>query len=74
MNEKFSFTTSGVLDIKTMDHLTLKDIEEFCEEARRLGLTDNAALGTRRQGLLGPVIGWYFSVPVVPANRETFDG
>lgn len=48
---------------------TLSDIEYFCSEARRLGLTDNSRLFTSRQGYLGPIIGWYFDVPVQP--KET---
>lgn len=74
MNPNFGFTTAGRLAFKTMHNLKLKDVEEFCTEARRLGLGDDAILGTSRQGLLGPINGWYFDVPVVPANEVKTDG
>lgn len=73
MNSKFSFTKSGRLSILTMDNLKLKDIEEFCAEARKLGLGDNDILHTSRQGLLGPIIGWRFDIPVIPANEVKTD-
>lgn len=69
-NVNFKFTSSGKLAITDMQNLKLKDIEDFCAEARRLGLGDNALLKTSIQGLLGPVIGWHFHIPVVPANEK----
>lgn len=69
MNPNFDFTSFGALKINKMENLKLKDIEEFCAEARKLGLGDNAILNTSRQGLIGPIIGWHFTVPVVPRNQ-----
>lgn len=70
MGSNFSFSSYGILKIDDMSNLTLKDVEEFCAEARRLGLGDNTHLSTSRQGLLGPVTGWYFSVPVTAKQVE----
>jgi hypothetical protein len=61
----FELQTSGSLTLKAGQN-TLAQLEEFCAEARRLGLPDNARLFTARQGMLGPIAGWYFSVPVEP--------
>lgn len=45
---------------------TLDDVEAFCKEARQLGVEGKSQLITTRQGFVGPVVAWHFSVPVVP--------
>lgn len=66
MNEKaFELKAAGTLSLKTTTP-TLAQIEEFCAEARRLGLGDAAPLRMFRQGILGPQVGWHFDIPVEP--------
>lgn len=69
--KSFELRTTGSLHLKTTSP-TLAQIEAFCAEARRLGLRDNETLYTSRQGLMGPINGWYFVIPVVP--KEVPDG
>lgn len=68
MNKESGFETtiSGKLSLKSLTP-TLQEIEQFCAEARRLGVSNDAKLGVlRRQTFLGPTISWYFKFPVVP--------
>lgn len=65
-----TFVSHGELKIQDMNNLTLDDIETFCAEARRLGVSGQQKLYTNRQGLLGPTIGWYFPIPVIPKVVE----
>lgn len=71
MNANFSFTSSGMLFMKSMDNIKLKDVEEFCVEARKLGMGDNAILETSRQGFIGPINGWFFRIPVIPVSEAS---
>ena len=60
----FEYQASGTLELK--GPITLTELEEFCKEARRYGVGENAPLHTSRQGLVGAIQGWYFFVPVAP--------
>lgn len=72
VEKAFSLQTFGSLRL-TNTSPTLAQIEEFCTEARRLGLPDKAMLRTSRQGLLGPVEAWYFDIPVTPKESNATD-
>lgn len=63
----FEYRAAGSIDLKTP--ATLADVEEFCREARKLGVAETSPLFTSRQGLVGPITGWHFAVPVVPKNE-----
>jgi len=62
------YRAAGSIDL--MPPATLEDVEAFCREARKLGVSEKSPLHTTRQGLVGPIVGWYFSVPVVPAAPQ----
>jgi hypothetical protein len=75
MDKPFILHTSGSLQLKDTNAITLKILEEFCAEARRLGLPDNQRLHTSRQGMLGPISAWHFDIPVIPkeVNQQCGD-
>lgn len=71
----FRLHTSGSLNLDTGGRqVTLEDIEEFCEEARRLGLPGGTILRPYRQGSIGQITSWHFDVPVQPKGASNGSG
>lgn len=70
MDEIIKLFTRGELQLKTTNP-KLAELEAFCAKARELGLPDNTAVHTLRQGLMGPVVGWHIDVPTEPKKMNT---
>jgi hypothetical protein len=66
----YEYKASGSIELK--GPATLKEIEEFCAEARRLGVRENDRLFFSRQGLTGTITCLYFSVAVIPKSEAKY--